>query len=268
MTKSRFFDVSSAFERLFPLLLAALIAASAVAAPSMAGAAGWEVVGNTDNVKVSRKQVEGSSKLAFRGETIAKVHIGRIVNVFADFTQRRFWVDRWKEDRELENRGPLERIFWIRFGLPFPVSDRDYILHVKAEPNEAARTVTARINSVTHRKKGEDDCCVRGLVVSTYYRFEALAGERTKLTVEVHTDPRGMLPSWVVNLIQKKWPVKTLNGLVAAALRPTITVRPEYQSWHEPRVVPPPPPAVPVEPVPAPVAPAAPAPAPAVVPAG
>ena len=61
------------------------------------------------------------------------------------------------------------------------------------------------------------DCCVRAEVKGTYYNFTALSAKRTKLEVEVHTDPKGLLPNWLVNLIQKKWPSKTLSGLIRHA---------------------------------------------------
>ena len=38
-------------------------------------------------------------------------------------------------------------------------------------------------------------------------------GKRCRVEVEIHTDPRGWLPSWLVNLIQKSWPLKTLRGI-------------------------------------------------------
>lgn len=241
-------------DRRFPVirLVLSLAALVSLALPATAFAGGWESVGTIDGVRVWRKQVEGSKKLAFRGEVTANVHIAKVISVFGDSKSRRYWVDRWKADKELEVKSPFERTYWIRFGLPFPVSDRDYVLHTKAEVDNDKRVLTARIKSVPHRAKGIDDCCVRGEVTSTYYRFEAVqGGEKTKLAVEVHTDPRGMLPSWLVNLIQKGWPAKTLNGLVRAAQRPTVTPHPRFVDWHKP-----PEPEAPA-PAPAPAAPPA-----------
>ncbi len=217
-------------------------------APGVASAAGWESVGTKQGVKVWRMEVPGTNKLAFRGELVADIHIAKVLATFGDAKSRRHWVDRWSADQELEVRSKLERTYWIRFGLPFPVSDRDYVLYTKAEVDAGRRQVIARIKSVSHPNKGEDDCCVRGLVAQTYYRFEALPGsEKTRLVVEVQTDPKGMLPGWVVNMIQKDWPVKTLTGLVTAARRPTVTPAAEYADWHTPpapRAAAPTPPAV------------------------
>lgn len=138
----------------------------------------------------------------------------------------------------------MELVYWIRFDLPFPVSDRDYVLHAKAAAQPKKRVFTARLHSVRHKRAPPRSDAVRGIVERTYYRFEALPGQaRTKLTVEVHTDPRGMLPAWLVNLIQKKWPAKTLLGLVKVARQPSTRPHPAYLDWHTPYRAPPPTPA-------------------------
>lgn len=219
------------------------------------GKGGWELVSNSDGVRVTRKRVPGSNMLAFRGVMVANVSIGKIIAIFVNSKKRRQWVDRWDADRELHIKGPLERTYWIRFDLPFPVSDRDYVLHVKGSRYVKKRVFAARIHSVRHKGAPSRSGAVRGKVESTYYRFQALPNGRTKLTVEVHTDPKGMLPAWLVNLIQKKWPYKTLRGLVKVAKGATVKPHPDYLDWHTPYVAPPAAPA----PAPAPPTPSAPA---------
>ena len=36
---------------------------------------------------------------------------------------------------------------------------------------------------------------------------------KTKIAAEILFDPMGAVPKWVVNFVQKAWPVNTLNGL-------------------------------------------------------
>jgi hypothetical protein len=73
---------------------------------------------------------------------------------------------------------------------------------------------------------------VRAVVHNTYYRFEALPDGRTKLMVEVHTDPKGSLPSWLVNRIQRDWPSKTLNGLIDRTKKSPAAPHPHFNGWH------------------------------------
>lgn len=191
----------------------------------------WEDMGVTDGVSVSRMSVEGTSVLAFRGEVVADVHIGRIMQVFLDPDQRQHWVDRYEAHETLERTDTTE-LYWIRFDLPFPVSDRDYLLRARAEIDEDAGVFIARIRSVVDRRKPEQRCCVRA-ETETFYRFEAVPGrEQTRLIVEVHTDPQGLIPNWLVNRIQRDWPSTTLSNLINRAQSSGIAIHPDYRDWH------------------------------------
>lgn len=185
------------------------------ASSNIALAKGWETVGTYNNVKVSRKTVEGSPLFAFRGVTEADISLDVLISTFSDPKQRRHWVDRYEEHVTIK-KTPLSETYWIHFGLPPLVSDRDYVLKSDAKIDRDAGVIEVKIKSVTHPKY-PPDCCVRAEVKGTYYKFTALSATRTKLEVEVHTDPKGMLPNWLVNLIQKKWPSKTLSGLIKHA---------------------------------------------------
>ena len=239
----------------------ALAAATAFVGTPSVEAAEWEKISEPeDKVAVFRKEVEGQNVFAFKGVTTVDLHVGNIISIYTDSSTQKDWVDRYDASGNLKIMDPLERIYWIHFGLPFPISDRDYVLHVNAELDHEKRTFTSRIKSVDHPGRPEDDCCVRGKAFGTYYLFEGLDGGKTRLTVEVHTDPMGMLPSWLVNIIQKKWPAKTLNGLVKRSRRSGVKVYAGTEGWHEPPK--PPEPDV-TPPVAAPAAEAAPAVAPA-----
>ena len=192
--------------------------------PLSAAAEDWESVGEIDGVKVWKKSVEGSGLLAFRGEVTADVSVGQIMAVFTNPKKRKDWVARFRDSKNLET-GPGFAEYWIAFNAPFPVSNRDYVLRSEGFPDPDARVYVSKIKSITRKDTPEHDCCVRADVTRTYYRFEALRGEkpRVKMTVEVHMDPQGMLPNWLINMIQKKWPADTLNGLVREAKKAKLT---------------------------------------------
>lgn len=218
--------------RYFALPLLTALAASPLTASAKADG-GWEYVNTDQGVTVYRKQVEGSDVVAFKGVAYANLPIGKVLAVFKDPEQRKFWVDRYEEHLTLE-KGPDTETYWIHFGLPWPVSDRDYVLRADGQGNADKKIYTAKIKSVTSAKKGEDDCCVRAEVYGTFYEFTALPGEdKTKIIVEVHTDPKGALPTWLVNLIQKSWPSKTLGGLIKHSKEAQLAPLAEYKDWHK-----------------------------------
>lgn len=192
-------------------------------------AADWESIGVTDGVAVSRMHVRGSSVFAFRGEIVADVHISKIMEVFTNPNQRRHWVDRYHSHETLEQTR-LHELYWIRFSLPPGISDRDYLLRADLEIDEGKKVVTARIRSVVDNRWPEQDCCVRA-TTQTFYEFTALDNNRTRMIVEVHTDPMGRLPSWLVNRIQRGWPSTTLSNLYARAQADSIRNHADYRNW-------------------------------------
>jgi hypothetical protein len=219
------------------------VLAALCVAPS-AWAVNWEDEGVIKGVHVWSAEEPGSGVMSFKGEIVAPVHIQKLVAVFADSSQRKHWVDRFADFRTIEKPSALSEIYWIKFKLPAMISNRDYVLRADGEVDAGNHVFTAKIKSVPDKRKGEDDCCVRATVNRTFYRFTALKAvngqPRTKLEVEVNTDPKGLLPNWLVNLIQKEWPSKTLNGLLrhtaAAAGKPTpetADVVAQLAAWHD-----------------------------------
>lgn len=211
-------------------LIALLILGSSLLMSSQALAGGWEDLGVIDGVRTKRQSVENSPLFAFRGERVADIPLDVLIATFADPAQRKHWVDRYEEHVTLE-KSDLSEVYWIHFGLPPLISDRDYVLKTVAKIDREKGQIRVEINSTTH-PKAPSGCCVRAEVKRTLYLFTALSRTKTRLMVEVHTDPKGMLPRWLVNLIQKSWPSKTLNGLVKHALKMKVSHE-EIRGWLE-----------------------------------
>lgn len=213
------------------LYLVVLLAFSLLALDSsVAHADEWEDMGVQDGVRVSRMQVEGSSVMAFRGEIVTETHIANIAQVFLDPTLRGTWVDRYHSHGTME-RTDRHELYWIRFALPVGISDRDYLLRADLEVDESRKDFIARVNSVEDGRHGEQRCCVRA-ETETFYHFRALPNGRTRMIVEVHTDPKGLIPNWLVNRIQRDWPSKTLTNLIARARQSDVRPHPDYANWH------------------------------------
>ena len=203
---------------------------------SDASADEWENLGVSDGVTVSRTQVSGSNMFAFRGEFIADVHISQLMAVFINPNERSNWVDRYHSHRTLDRverpeSNEMWEVYLIRFSLPPGISDRDYLLRTDLEVDTDRKVVTARLRSVVDRRAPENSCCVRAYT-ETFYEFTAIPGQnRTRMIVEVHTDPKGRLPAWLVNRIQRGWPSTTLSNMANRAKEDDITPRQEFVGW-------------------------------------
>src|SRR5205814_5084223 len=98
--------------------------------------------------------------------------------------------------------------------MPLIVRDREFVTHVylSADP-------THRIGVIRSEPAGDEPSVkpnkkiIRGTLAS-YYELKSIDdGKRTLLTIELHSDPKGMIPAWVVNLFQKDWARETIAGI-------------------------------------------------------
>lgn len=188
---------------LFALLFLAL--------PLSASAAEWQEMYTEAEVTVSMMELEGTKLFAFKGETIMDAPASKVMYVLLDNDHRIEWVDRLYINKVLSTSGPHEYVLYQAFDLPALFASRDYVYRGVAV-RESENVVTLDLKSVEHPDAPET-VGIRAELVNTLYRLTMLEDGRTRVEVEVQTDPKGWMPVWLVNLVQRTWPLETLNGL-------------------------------------------------------
>lgn len=176
----------------------------------VAHAASWEKIDSEDGIDVFKKDIAGSKLHAFRGTALVDGPMEKVMWVLGDNTHRTEWVDRLKKSVVLEQRSEYEAVIYQHFGSPPMISDRDFVYVAKAY-SKSDGTAVLDINSTTH-PKAPSTVGVRGELKDCSYMLTR-KGDKTHVDVSIILDPKGALPAWVVNLVQKSWPMKTLTGL-------------------------------------------------------
>ena len=191
----------------------------------------WKVIMTKAGVQVAQQSVPGSPLMAFRGEGVMDVPIATLVSVLLNDDIATEWVDLQAEHYVIRQPSEDKKLIYERYDLPFPIDDRDYVITQVASYDEANKVFTLDFESVSDSAKPALDCCVRAMAYRTFWRLTKVDDWNTKVEVEVHTDPKGMLPSWLINLIQEDWPWKTISGLVKRAKKGDITPNERTSGW-------------------------------------
>ena len=182
-----------------------------------AGAPGdkWELVGSKDDIVTYRREVAGSPLIAIRGEGVVDSSILHVASVLLDTARLPQWMDRLAEARRIRNVGVRHYVEYDRASTPFPLTDRDFVVETWVEIDAAKKQLLLKAHSVADASAPVTGL-VRGEVISSLFTLIPLdQGRRTRVVAEVHTDPKGSLPKWLVNLVQKSWAHTTLMGLRA-----------------------------------------------------
>jgi hypothetical protein len=190
----------------------------------------WEMFDEEDGIRMFRHDVPGSSIVALRGEGFVAAPITRVTSVLADRKRSTEWIDRLVKTKVLRQLSDTESINWNHIKTPTPLKDRDFVFKTVLTTDPAKKKVLFSYYSVTDALAPEYDDYVRGTFKSG--KFELTMAERTNkdgsktrgtiVIAEVEVDPRGSVPTFIVNMVQKSWPYKTLTALRKQVAKPDI----------------------------------------------
>lgn len=172
----------------------------------------WEPMGTKEGVQLFRKEVPGSSLIAFRGDGIIDAPLVKVATICLDDDRAQEWVDSLVESKVVRVVNPSEYIEFNHIGMPPLVSDRDFVTDVKMTVDPDTKTFTMYYRSV------DDPAMPAGKYVRGEMFYTSLVmtsienGTKTRMQAELHADPKGWLPKWLVNFFQKDWAVATFRG--------------------------------------------------------
>jgi hypothetical protein len=210
------------------IFLMALLCATPLAASD------WELIKEEAGIKVYKKSYEGSDTLAFKGEGLVEASVAKTAAVLMDVTRKLEWVHNIREARLVRQIAPFERIEYNHTHVPWPLSDRDFVFHAVGELDKAKGSVRFRLASAEEPGLPPLKGRVRAQIFDSGYLLEPREnGAKTWLTVEIHADPKGSLPKWIANLFQKKWPLRTIQGIRSQAARPDVAEQPDVLKFFK-----------------------------------
>lgn len=199
-------------------ILAALLSLSlpppsiARAEPPAAGP--WQFVKQSDGIVVERRVVGGSSLKEFRGRAEIAAPVSSILAVFSDVPRAVEWMDSCNGSRTIAELSDRDYIVYNRTHAPWPVADRDVVLRDSVTFDEAAKKVQLDFWSVDDARMP----AVAGVVRMPFLRghwtlWPSADGTTTRVEYQVHANPGGRLPDWIVNYVSRELPYSTIEGL-------------------------------------------------------
>ncbi|UDL04214.1 START domain-containing protein [Marinobacter sp. CA1] len=197
---------------------AALLSPLSLASLPPEDAPDWSLRKTEGNIRVYTIEQPDSSFKAFKAIALMDVPLENLMAVMIDPTSCMSWVHGCTEAYGLEGGSFQDRYAYSINDMPWPVTDRDYVLHITTAGNESRGEVIMELNAVPDYREPDDDL-VRVDRSDTRYRFVA-EGDQTRMIWLQHTDPNGSLPGWLVNNLLVDIPVKSLQSLEQLATEP------------------------------------------------
>ncbi len=179
-----------------------------------AAGASWDHFDTEDGIKLWKREVEGTSFVAFRGRGLVPASIRDVAAVIRSADRETEWMANCVDAKTIRWKTTNDAIVYHRTGSPAPfVSDRDVVLLSRFHLEAEKKTIRVTFERTTDPKMPEKEGVVRMPVLQGHWVMKAMSPTSTEVEYQVQADPGGSLPAWLVNLVSKKLPLKTLQGL-------------------------------------------------------
>lgn len=170
----------------------------------------WKKIAEEDNIQVFSRKSD-NSLLPFKAEGMIEANVDDILAALKNHKTKNKWSPKLKNVKLHKQLAEDEYVFSEYYKTPWPASDREFLLKgsiKEISPNK----YQLKAKSINDNKL-KDDSHVQANVKVINVIIEKVSENKTKLEFEFHGDMKGWMPIWLMNIIQKKWPLRFIQGL-------------------------------------------------------
>jgi len=172
----------------------------------------WSLKLDKEGIKVYTKNLDDSPYKAIKTVCIIDASLSKLTAVLLDISRGTDWVYATKKCTLLKQHSPSELIYYSAIEVPWPASNRDFIVLLKAMQDEKTKVVTVEgINKPTYLPEYKN--MVRIQQSYSKWVIIPLANGQVKVEYVLQADPGGNVPSWLINLFATKGPFESFRNL-------------------------------------------------------
>jgi len=191
----------------------------------------------SDGIEIFKREATESGLIEFRGVGFVDAPLPVVATVIIETDRRPQWIKGLVESRIIRRDGSDQFIEYDHIDMPTFFRDRDFVSQVRIRSDQTTGEVVFRYQPSDDPAAPRTDY-LRGEVINmTFALRSADHNTRTQVDAEFLCDPKGWIPSWLVNFFLKDWPKTTFRNLRKEVLKPGITVDPRFSAVLEPGAI-------------------------------
>ena len=180
----------------------------------------WHYIGTSYGVKTYTMVAKGFGT-AVRGVGDIPMHISKVFSVFTNTSLSSDWIDMLQvmqvqslDAKDIEN--PMTSLVYQKYDLPFPLTDRDFVLRRDIKFDSKSRKISVDHFSIDDYRFPVKKDLIRAETLFAKWTFRSEQNHNTystNVTVETVADLKGDLPVFFGDYLQRSWPSKTIDAL-------------------------------------------------------
>ncbi len=191
----------------------------------------WKLKEEKDQIKIfTAPRHEETGIIPIKANTIIHDSLPRILSVLATTERKKEWIPKLLDAYTVEKVSTYERVEYTLYDAPWPFHDRAFVILNKGRYNKEDNTLFIDMTSIEHKKAPLNSDYVRGHTYIGSVYMKGLSAGETFFEITLLTDFKGNIPSWIINMVQKKWPYKFFKNLKSQLTKDDIQIWPEFQN--------------------------------------
>ena len=172
----------------------------------------WQLSKDKDGIQVHIRHNPTSVIKTFKGTMAINSRLSSLVAAIQDTQAYPRWLHKCKSASTIKTVGNNQIYSYVVTGMPWPVADRDSIVHSVLTQNKSNNQTIIKLTSEPNMlplKQG----MVRIQSLTGQWLLTPLTKGDVSVTYEMSVDPGGNIPKWLVNLMAVDLPFNTLQKL-------------------------------------------------------
>lgn len=179
----------------------------------------WQLKKNDEGVNIYTRNVENSKIKAIKVECTLDATLTQMAAVLIDIKNGQDWLYHVSTSYVIKQVSPTELYYYSLVEMPWPVSNRDFIAHLKVIQDPATKTVTIDAPCLADMVPVKSKT-VRVTDSNGQWVLNPLGKDKIKVVYTLHADPGGSLPAWLINLFATEGPLQSFRKLKVVLQKP------------------------------------------------
>jgi hypothetical protein len=172
----------------------------------------WKLEKQKNGISVYLSDVSGSDFKAVKVECTLTGTYAKLIALLTNVSQFKDWIYNTKTSNLLKQNTPLDFIYYSETSLPWPLSNRDVIIHTQIKTDSLPRFLTIT---------GKDEPDLLPHIITRvrvpHYKANWKVTMPTATTLQIvyflEIDPGGSIPAWIANSFADKGPFGTFSNM-------------------------------------------------------
>ena len=172
----------------------------------------WKLTKSSGGISVYQSPISNSDYKSIKVECTLDGNFNKLLSVITNVNHYKDWVYNNKTTELLKTAGPSEFYYYSETSLPWPMSNRDVVMHTTIERDNHdgfLKITSANHSGMVSEKSGR----VRVPHTNISWYVTAPSATTIHIVYTFEADPGGSIPAWLVNSFADKGPFESFKKL-------------------------------------------------------